>query len=139
MKTHNNSFTTVRHLKRFNDIRKIRADVFALKQLSTLSFLLDTKSTANQITEAMNQIGLRTATGLPWSSKSLRRLRKRLDSLLRGVHPKRPHLLATTYTSDEVEQLEFMRTTRLFALNSREGDFSNMNDRMCLLELERDY
>jgi hypothetical protein len=136
MKTRNITIGTIRHLKKFNNIRKIRADVFALAQLSPLSYLLNTHYTENEIKDQMNKLGFRTATGLPWSSKSVNRLRRRLDSLLCGIHPKRPHRLATTYTSDELEQLQFMYRTHLDALCRDKSDLSDMRDHMCLWALD---
>jgi len=136
MKARNISTKTIRYLKKFNNIRKIRADVFALSHLNTISYLLNTHHTENQITDEMNKLGLRTATGLRWSTKRLKRLRMRLEALLRGTHSKRPPTQAMIYTSNELEQLRFMSSTRLNALYLYKSDYSDMREHMCLWVLD---
>lgn len=126
MKNRNISFNTVRLLKKFNDIRKNRADVFALTHRDVLASLIDSERTESQIVNEMNKLGLRTAKGQPWTMQSMTRLYKRLHSLLLNDPFAQPRNDYDSFDQNDLVRMDEIYADRLEVLYLTDG-----NDATC--------
>lgn len=89
MKKRNISSTTIRRLRHYNYIRKLRSDVFALSKRDLLAWLASSGRDNHQIAAELNKLNTLTNGGVPWSFRSVGRLVKRLHDL---THPHRGRL-----------------------------------------------
>lgn len=132
MKKRNISNTTVRRLQHYNNIRKLRSDVFALSKRDVLAWLASSGRDNHQIAAELNKLDPHTNGGHPWSFRSVGRLVKRLHDLtqphrgrLGAVHsPYRFRILDIKAMDelyyDRLDQL-YVGTTEYF----RGGRFAN--------------